>query len=94
MAISREDIEHLAKLSRVAVSEEEIERFQGDLEEILGYVSEIKNVSTGELEPVLGEHCNVLRDDTNPHDGGLHQEDLLNALPDREGNYARVKKIL
>lgn len=94
MAISREDIEHLAKLSRIGVSEEEIERFRGDLGEILGYVSEIKNASMGELEPVLGEHRNILRDDTNPHEGGLFQEDLLNALPNREGNYARVKKIL
>lgn len=94
MTIQCKDIEHLAGLSRISVSDAEIEGLRHDLEEILAYVSEIKNVATGEIMSTVGEVRNVLRDDENPHEVGKYREDLLTALPSREGNRALVKKIL
>lgn len=94
MSIGREDIEHLAKLSRIAISDKEIESLRNDLEEILAYVSEIKNVTTGEIVPAIGEHRNVLRIDGEPHKPEAYRESLLEALPVREGDRAKVKKIL
>lgn len=94
MIIQRKDIEHLAELSRMSVSNTEIEGLRHDLEEILAYVSEIKDVTTEEIASTVGEIRNVLRDDENPHEVGKYSEDLLAALPSREGNRALVKKIL
>ena len=94
MAIELKDIEHLSGLARISVSDNEKEALRHDLEEILGYVSQIKN-ATGKLgTPMAGDLRNVLRDDSNPHSAGLHTEDLLSAAPAREGDRLLVKKIL
>ena len=68
--IERKDIEKLAHLSRVAVSNEELEVLKNDLESILGYVSEIQTVSEEAPERTVGILRNVMRDDANPHESG------------------------
>lgn len=103
MAIEMKDVEHLAGLARIAVSDGEKELLRRDLEGILAYVSEIKEVGGGQLatdtaprtfDGVRGEIHNVMRADENPHDSGMFTDDLLAAAPAREGNRVLVKKIL
>lgn len=94
MAIEIKDVEHLAGLARIAVSDSEKEVLRHDLEEILAYVSEIKDVAAELGEPAVGELHNVFRDDEDPHEGGVFSEDLLAAAPKREGNRLFVKKIM
>lgn len=94
MVIEIKDVEHLAGLARIAVSDSEKEVLRHDLEEILAYVSEIKDVSAELGEPTVGELHNVLRVDVDPHEPGIFTENLLNAAPSREGNRVFVKKIL
>lgn len=93
--MKKEDIEHLAKLSRIAVSDEEASALAEDITSILGYVSEIET-ATAEKAPVkeVGALYNVMREDKDPHEAGLFTEDLLKAAPDRQGQYVKVKKIL
>lgn len=92
--ITKEDIDALAKLSQIKLSEEERDRFVPEIESIVSYVSEIATVA-GELpEHVVGSVKNVLRPDQDPHESGLHTEALLAAAPKRKGNYFQVKKIL
>ena len=55
MAIELKDVEHLAGLARIAVSDSEKEVLRHDLEEILAYVSEIKDVAAELGEPAVGE---------------------------------------
>lgn len=94
MAIELKDVEHLSGLARISVSENEKEVLRHDLEEILAYVSKIKDAA-GELgTPVAGDLRNVFREDVNPHEAGLHTEDLLSAAPARDGDRLLVKKIL
>jgi aspartyl/glutamyl-tRNA(Asn/Gln) amidotransferase C subunit len=94
MAIELKDVEHLSGLARISVSDNEKEVLRHDLEEILAYVSKIKDATAELGVPEAGELKNVLREDTNPHEAGLHTEDLLNAAPAREGDRLLVKKIL
>ena len=104
MAIEIKDVEHLAGLARIAVSGSEKELFRHDLEEILAYVSQIKEATEGEqlttdtasrtFDGMRGEIHNVMRADENPHEPGIFTEDLLAAAPTREGNRVFVKKIL
>lgn len=91
--IERDDIKKLADLGRIEVKEDELDLLRRDIESILAYVSEIKDV-TGKLRSSDGERENVMRDDGEPHAPGLYTEKLLSFAPHREGNYILVKKIL
>lgn len=93
--MERKDIEHLAKLSRIAVSDAEADALAKDITSILGYVSEIEEI-TGSVagEKKVGALFNVMREDTRPHTAGLYTEDLLNEAPERDGQYIKVKKII
>ena len=104
MAIEIKDVEHLAGLARIAISDSEKELLRHDLEEILAYVSQIKEISA---EPPVsetglpaiplgtaGELRNVMREDINPHESGIFTEDILKQAPSRKGDRIAVKKIL
>lgn len=93
--ITIKDIEKLAELSRIAISPEEKESFRKDMDSILGYVDQVQKVSANlSEEKKAGLVRNVMREDTNPHESGIHTETLISAAPKRQGNYLKVKKIL
>jgi len=93
--MEKKDIEHLATLSRIALSPSETESLAKDITSILGYVSEIEDIAgKGPEEKKVGALFNVTREDSNPHEGGLYTEDLLNLAPKRDGQYLKVKKII
>lgn len=94
MAIELKDVEHLAGLARIAVSEEEKKILQHDLEGILAYVSQIKQVESQKSKVESGDLYNVMREDSEPHESGKFTEDILAQAPAREGNRISVKKIL
>lgn len=92
--ITPEDIASLAKLSQIELTPEERDRLVPEIESIVSYISEIAGVSAELPEHVVGAVHNVLREDTDPHEGGIHTEALLEAAPARKGNHFSVKKIL
>ncbi len=92
--LEKKDIEKLAKLSRIEVQEEEKETLLNDFEAILGYVSEIKEVVTGEVEPEAGRLKNVMREDAGPHKSGVFSEEIMDNVPSKKDGYVKVKKIL
>lgn len=51
MAITREDVLHVAKLSRLELAEHEIERMTVDLEKILGYMAQLNELDTAAVPP-------------------------------------------
>jgi len=87
------DVEKLAALSRVAVSDEEKKGFLKDFENILGYVGEIKKVSAEEPKKETGELKNVMRADEIKPVPLSSREELLSAAPERDGDYVKVKQI-
>ena len=93
--MEKKDIEHLAKLSRIALTDTETDALAKDITSVLGYVSEIEEITgKGEGEKKVGALFNVMREDVNPHEGGKYTEDLLKLAPDRDGQYLKVKKII
>lgn len=95
MAISKQEVENLAQLARIKVSEDEKEALSKDLERILNFVDELKSADAPSHEGVsLGAVHNVMRDDTEPHEGGAYTEKILENAPAREGDYVKVKNIL
>ena len=90
-----EDVEKLARLSRIALTADEKESLRKDMDSILDYVAQVQTVSAElVLEKKAGMLRNGMREDANPHESGIFTEALLRAAPQREGNYIRVKKIL
>jgi aspartyl-tRNA(Asn)/glutamyl-tRNA(Gln) amidotransferase subunit C len=93
-AISREDVAHLARLSRLAVTEEELETFAGQLDVILQAVARVGEVTAGDIPPTSHSVplTNVLREDVVMP--GLTREDALAGAPDAADGRFRVPRIL
>ncbi len=89
-----ETIRKLASLSRIGLKEGEDEKLATEIESVLKYVSEIKEASGDELIPQAGALRNVMREDGTPTPSETYTDILLEAVPEREGNYVKVKKIL
>jgi aspartyl-tRNA(Asn)/glutamyl-tRNA(Gln) amidotransferase subunit C len=92
--ISREDVLHVARLARLALSDEEVERMRQELDGILGYIDKLRTLNTEGVEPT--SHAvpltNVMRDD-EPQPSYPRDEMLANA-PDRAGELFRVPRII
>jgi len=94
--MERHDIEKLAELSRLQLSEAEIEQYHKQLDEILEYVSHIQEASADvpELTPKDVPVANVMREDGEAHEPGVYTDALLSEAPNTQDGYVKVKKIL
>lgn len=93
--MKKEDIEHLARLSRIAVTPSEVEALQGEISSILEYVSTIQVMAGTTLtEKVPGAVSNVMRADVVTNEPGEYTEAIMRELPARAGEFMKVKKIL
>ena len=94
MEISKEQVEHVAKLARLEVSEDEKATFARQLSGILTYIDQLKELDTTGVEPTATvlPTDNVFRDDeARP---SLPQEKALATAPDQADGFFRVPKIL
>jgi aspartyl-tRNA(Asn)/glutamyl-tRNA(Gln) amidotransferase subunit C len=90
MAITRYEVVHVAKLARLDLTEDELERFAGQLNAILEAVGKVSELDLADVEPTLHplELSNVFAED-EPRPSLPVDEALANA-PDREGGAFRV----
>ncbi|HBH03394.1 MAG TPA: Asp-tRNA(Asn)/Glu-tRNA(Gln) amidotransferase subunit GatB [Candidatus Rokubacteria bacterium] len=92
--ISREDVAHVARLARLALDPDELERMRTQLDGILAYVDQLRALDVEGVEPT--SHAvplvNVLREDTVVPP--LAQEAMLANVPDRVGELVRVPRII
>jgi aspartyl-tRNA(Asn)/glutamyl-tRNA(Gln) amidotransferase subunit C len=90
MAITREEVVHVAKLARLELTEDELERFAGQLNAILEAVGKVSELDLSDVEPTLHplELSNVWAED-EPRPSLSVEEALANA-PDRESDGFRV----
>ena len=92
--LTSEDVRSVARLARLQLSDEEVERFTQQLGEILTYVEQLNEVDTEGVEPMAHaiELSNVLRAD-DPRDS-LPREAALGNAPQTDGKYFLVPQIL
>jgi aspartyl-tRNA(Asn)/glutamyl-tRNA(Gln) amidotransferase subunit C len=90
MPITREEVLHVARLARLALSDEEVERFQDQLSAILDAVSKVRELDLSDVPPTSHplEIANAWDDDV-PHVCLTLDEVFANA-PDRDGSLFRV----
>ncbi len=94
MPLSREQVQHIATLARVGLSDDDITRFSEQLSEVLDYFERLRQVDTEGVPPTahtLPLH-NVFRDDEPGP--SLDVEAVLANAPQREGDLFRVRAIL
>jgi aspartyl-tRNA(Asn)/glutamyl-tRNA(Gln) amidotransferase subunit C len=88
------DVEHIAHLARLRLSEAEKEKFGVQLSSILAYVEKLNELDTSGVEPTSHVLAigNVMRDDAlRP---SLSADEALLNAPDRADNFYRVPKII
>jgi len=94
MHISKQEVEHVAKLARLEITEAEKDTFSQQLSSILTYIEELKSWDTTGVEPTATvlEQANILREDqARP---SLPVEEAVMNAPDSDGGYFRVPRIL
>ena len=92
--ISREEVEQVARLARLHLSDDELERMREQLDAILAYIDKLRELDVEGVEPT--SHAvpmvNVMRDDELG--ACLPQEAALANAPDRAGEFFRVPRII
>jgi len=94
MALTHEQVEHIADLAKLGLTEEEIERFREQLSAILDYAAMLNRLDTAAIPPTASvlDLRNVMRmDEARP---ALSQADALANAPSAEGGYFQVKAVL
>ena len=98
MRISREDVERVAELAYLELSETEIENYRKQIDEILEYIGKLDELDTAHVEPM----AQVLVDDQTA-DATLREDvvepcdvaaEILKQAPDPEPPYFRVPKVI
>ena len=94
MAITHEEVRHVARLARLALSDDEAGRLGGQLSAILDYVKQLDRLDTRDVVPTSHavEKGTPMRDDeVEPFED---REALLANAPDRLGDFFRVPRII
>ena len=98
MKITRDDVVRVAELAYLDLSEDELEKYRRQIDEILDYISKLNELDTSGVEPM----AQVLADDQTA-DATLREdlvvpsavaEDVLRQAPDPEPPYFRVPKVI
>ncbi len=94
MKLSREEVLHIARLARVALTEEEITRFSEQLSNLLENFEVLQQVDTTDVPPTAQSVAlqSIMREDEVAP--SLPSEDILANAPRREGDYFRVRAVL
>ncbi len=93
MSIHRDEVKHIALLSRLELTEDEVTMYTGHLAEILDYVEKLKSVDVSNVEPMSHPMpiFNTQREDkVQP---SIETEDALSNAPDKYESYFRVPRV-
>ena len=94
MSIDSNDVKKLARLSRLRVEEADLDSYTNDLSKVLGFVEQLNELDTSNVEPMTGsmDMTQRLREDTVT-DGGYPERITQNA-PDNTMNFFTVPKVV
>ena len=94
MAINKDEVIHIAKLASLNLSDNEIERYTSDMQEILEFANMINNVNTDGMNETVAanEKSNVFRKDEIVN--FENREILLKNAPSQDEGMFRIPKVL
>ena len=93
--ISHDDVQHLAQLSSLQLTDDEVSSLQVDLESIVGYIQQLDELDTTGIEPTyqVTDLKNVWREDVVDN-YGIDKASLLALAPATEAEQIKVPKVL
>ena len=94
MSVGKKEVEKIAGLARLYITEEEKEKYTTQLNVILEYMEQLNTVDTNNIEPLSHpfDLTNVVRkDEVKP---SLSVDEALGNAPDRSGDYFKVPKVI
>lgn len=91
---SSEDVKKLAALARVRIGEEDLAKFTTEFDSILAYVGQLEKLEVKGTKDIKPPLRNVFRADENPTPEGTWTAKVVEAFPEKEGNYLKVKQII
>lgn len=100
MSISSKDVEHIARLARIELTEAELQKFEKELGAILDFVAQLKKVDTSNILPLAGgllEGALALLENETRQDEEIaplgNPAELVNAAPKKEEGWIEVKAV-
>ena len=94
--ITKKEVEHIAKLARLGLTPNEVEKFQKELSSILDYMEKLKEVDVSRVEPT--SHSikveNVMRSDQAKEEKLETRKKLIEMAPEKKEGYLKTKPIL
>lgn len=98
--INKQDVQHIAKLARLGLTEDEIKKFQKDLSSVLDYFKSLKEIDVSKIEPTFhpAEHfferkLEIMRQDRAESQPIKVVNKLVEAAPEKRKRHIKVKAI-
>ena len=94
--ISKQEVQHIAKLARLGLTAKEIKKFQRELSLILDYFEKLKEVDVSKIEPTTHSILvkNIMRNDEPKSESIEARNKLIESAPDKKERFVKVKSIL
>jgi aspartyl-tRNA(Asn)/glutamyl-tRNA(Gln) amidotransferase subunit C len=94
MAVTKRDVEKIAELARLKFTEEELENFTPQMNEILSYMDKLNELDTKNVKPLSHpvEQTNVFREDVLKL--SISTEDALKNAPSKDEHHFKVPKVI
>jgi aspartyl-tRNA(Asn)/glutamyl-tRNA(Gln) amidotransferase subunit C len=96
MPLTKKQIEHIAKLARLELTEKETQKYGGQLSDVLSYIEQLREVDIDGVEPtaqVTGME-NVFREDAAEEWDDAERIEALAQAPELEDGWVKVKRVL
>lgn len=96
MKLSKNNIEHIAKLARLELTNEEYEKYGSQLSAVLSYIDQLNEINTDDIEPTaqVTGLLNALREDQIEDWDNEERIAAINQAPELENGQYKVKRVL
>jgi len=94
LSISKDDVDKIARLAKLELTDAEREKFTTQLNDIVSYIEKLNELNTSEVEPLahVNDLKNVSRDDKVIP--SLEKKDVFKNSPQQDGEYFLVPKVI
>jgi aspartyl-tRNA(Asn)/glutamyl-tRNA(Gln) amidotransferase subunit C len=94
MSVGKKEIEKIAELARLKFSDEELENFAHQMNEILSYMDKLNELDTENIQPLSHpiEQINIFREDTVK--SSISTKEALKNAPDKDEKFFKVPKVI
>ncbi len=94
--LSKNEVKRIAALSRIGLTDEEVEKYQKDLSAVLDYFKKLQELNAGKATPIgyITRRSNITREDEMEDFGGLGREAILKNAPEKKDRFIKVKSVL